>query len=166
MFSTSLFAKEKLAVMEISDSSNTIKAKDLSQATEYLRSKILAAGEYLIITKEKQKRVFIKKMKKESYELCKGRECQIPLGQALAADSILITKVQKIMNQYSISAETIDLTKEVSTKVLLKYNFPSQDSIRHLFILKIRIFLPFFQEPQLFVANDKSDYLSPQVFQS
>ncbi len=50
--------------------------------------------------------------KKESYKQCYEKSCQIPLGQALSADSILRTTLTHIGGVYVVSAELVDLEKQ------------------------------------------------------
>ncbi|HPV20425.1 MAG TPA: hypothetical protein PK102_02200, partial [bacterium] len=80
--------KSKLAVMEFEDRSATLDQTMLSNAAEYLRSGFVGSDRFIIIAKERQEKALIQEMKKESYQMCRERNCQIPLGQALSADSI------------------------------------------------------------------------------
>ena len=122
LFSLFLFAEEdddeklKLAVMEFEDSSGKLQAKTLSDATEYVRGKLVSSNKYVVIAKERQEKAIIKEMKKESYKLCNDKNCQIPLGQALSADTILRTTISFFGGTYTITSELIDLAKEATVK--------------------------------------------------
>ena len=131
MFASQLFAdddeKLKLAVMEFEDRSGTLSEKTLSDATEYIRSAFVASNKFIVIAKERQDKVMIAEMKKESYKLCNDKNCQIPLGQALSADTILRTSINSLGGVYVITSELIDLAKE-ATVVGAKQNFDGSEA--------------------------------------
>ena len=118
LFSVNLFAdddeKLKLAVMEFEDRSGNLSEKTLSDATEYIRGAFVASNKFIVIAKERQENTMIKQMKKESYKSCNDKNCQIPLGQALSADTILRTTINFFGGIYTITAELIDLAKEAT----------------------------------------------------
>lgn len=118
LFSTLIFAddddKQKLAVMEFEDLSGKLPPEMLSGATEYLRSAFVSANKFIVIAKERQEKAMIKEMKKESYNSCNDKNCQIPLGQALSADTILRTTINFFGGVYTITSELIDLAKEAT----------------------------------------------------
>jgi len=118
--------KLKLAVMEFEDRSGTLSEKTLSDATEYIRSAFVASNKFIVIAKERQEKVMIAEMKKESYKLCNDKNCQIPLGQALSADTILRTTINSLGGVYVITSELIDLAKE-ATVVGAKQNFDGSE---------------------------------------
>lgn len=119
--------KLKLAVMEFEDRSGTLSEKTLSDATEYIRSAFVASNKFIVIAKERQEKVMIAEMKKESYKLCNDKNCQIPLGQALSADTILRTTINSLGGVYVITSELIDLAKE-ATVVGAKQNFDGSET--------------------------------------
>jgi len=108
--------KLKLAIMEFEDRSETLDQTMLSNAAEYLRSEFVGSDQFVIIAKERQEKALIKEMKKESYQICKDKSCQIPLGQALSADTILRTTINYFGGVYTITTELIDLAKEATVK--------------------------------------------------
>lgn len=108
--------KSKLAVMEIEDMSKSLDEIVLSKAAEYLRGEFVNSGSFIVIAKERQEKEKIKQLKKESYSLCKDKKCQIPLGQALSADTILRTNINHFGGIYTINTELIDLAKEATVK--------------------------------------------------
>ena len=120
LFSFTLFAANKpmLAVMEFEDRSGTIPEKTLSDAAEYLRSALASSGKFILIAKERQEKAMIAEMKKESYKLCNDKNCQIPLGQALSADTILRTTINFFGGTYIITSELINLEKEATEKAV------------------------------------------------
>ena len=109
-------SKSKLAVMEIEDISNTLDESVLSKAAEYLRGEFVNSGSFIVIAKERQEKEMIKQLKKESHALCKDKKCQIPLGQALSADTILRTNINHFGGVYTINTEMVDLAKEATVK--------------------------------------------------
>ncbi len=106
--------KLRLAVMEFEDRSGKIPKQTLSDATEYVRASIISSNTYIVISKERQEQAMIKEMKKESYKVCNDKNCQIPLGQALSADTIMRTTITFFGGIYTISSELIDLEKEAT----------------------------------------------------
>lgn len=108
--------KLKLAVMEFEDTSGKLQAKTLSDATEYIRGKLVSSNKYVVIAKERQEKAIIREMRKESNKLCNNKKCQIPLGQALSADTILRTTINFFGGVYTITSELIDLAKEATVK--------------------------------------------------
>ncbi len=106
--------KQKLAVMEFEDQSGQLSKKMLSSATEYIRGAFVSTNKYVVIAKERQEKEMIKEMKKESYKACNDKNCQIPLGQALSADTILRTTITFFGGSYTITSELIDLEKEAT----------------------------------------------------
>lgn len=113
--------------MEFEDRSGTLSEKTLSDATEYIRSAFVASNKFIVIAKERQDKVMIAEMKKESYKLCNDKNCQIPLGQALSADTILRTSINSLGGVYVITSELIDLAKE-ATVVGAKQNFDGSEA--------------------------------------
>ena len=106
--------KLKLAVMEFEDLSGKLSPETLASATEYMRSAFVSTNKYVVIAKERQEKAMIKEMKKESYKVCNDKNCQIPLGQALSADTILRTTITFFGGIYTITSELIDLAKEAT----------------------------------------------------
>ncbi len=132
-FST-MFAEDDdkliLAVMEFDDLSGNLPKEMLSGATEYMRSAFVASNKFIVIAKERQEKAMIKKMKEESYKLCNDKNCQIPLGKALSADTILRTSINFFGGTYTITSELISLEKE-ATEVGTNATFNgSEDSLK------------------------------------
>ena len=132
LFSLFLFAEEddddklKLAVMEFEDLSGKLSPQMLSGATEYMRGAFVSTNKYVVIAKERQEKAMIKEMKKESYKSCNDKNCQIPLGQALSADTILRTTINFFGGFYTITSELIDLAKEATVSGA-KQNFDGSE---------------------------------------
>ena len=107
----------RLAVMDIEDRSETLKPKILSDLTEYLRARITATGKFMVIDRSRQGKalkVIMKREKSESYKDCYSKQCQVPLGQALSADSIARASLTRIGGTYALSIEIVDLAKEAT----------------------------------------------------
>jgi len=116
--------KPKLAVMEFVDISQEPDKLDKSMllnAAEDLRGDFVSSNRFDVIAMERQ-RSTIKSMKKKSYSLCRDKSCQIPLGKALSADTILSTTINCFGGIYTITVELINLAKEVTDKAA-KFEF-------------------------------------------
>ena len=118
--------KLKLAVMEFEDLSKKLSPQMLSGATEYMRGAFVSTNKYVVIAKERQEKAMIKEMKKESYKSCNDKNCQIPLGQALSADTILRTTISFFGGFFTITSELIDLAKEATVSGA-KQNFDGSE---------------------------------------
>ena len=133
-FTLSAADKPMLAVMEFEDRSGNLPERTLSDAAEYLRSALASSGKFILIAKERQEKAMIAEMKKESYKLCNDKNCQIPLGQALSADTILRTTINFFGGVYTITSELIDLAKEATEKAVkasFDYNYGNEKDLRH-----------------------------------
>ena len=120
--------KLKLAVMEIVDTNGTMQKSVLSDATEYLRVAMTSTGKFILIPKERQESA-IKKLKRESWQECNDRNCRIPLGQALSADTMLTTKISRIGSTFIIFSQLIDLESESAAIAERKKYDGSEDSL-------------------------------------
>ncbi len=122
VFSTvSLIAQKKtiLAVMEIEDRTGTLSEQMLEAGTELLRANLGSSNEFIVIDKSRQAKALeniVKQARKASYEMCYDVNCQIPLGQALSADTILRSTINELGGVYSLSVEMVDLAKEATVK--------------------------------------------------
>jgi len=111
-------AKTKLAVMDLSDQTRTLDTNVRESLTDALRTQLAGSGQFIVIDKSRQAaalKKLIAEQKKESYKACYDNRCQVPLGQALAADSILRTRLTKVGSSYVLNAELVDLEKEAVT---------------------------------------------------
>lgn len=118
MWSVLFAAKPKVAVMDIFDKSNKMSNELIENATEMMRGKLSATGKFMVIDRSSQQekmKAIIGKEKKESYNQNYDKESQIPLGRALAADSILRSTISCLGNDCMLSAELVDIAREVST---------------------------------------------------
>ena len=109
--------RTKLAVMEIEDLSGKVGKSAASRGTDYRRATLNATRAYIVIDKSRQAEALLSvvaREKSESYRDCYDQSCQIPLGQALAADTILRTQITTIANFCTLSSELVDLEKEAA----------------------------------------------------
>jgi hypothetical protein len=115
-----LFAsKPKVAVMDIHDRSGKFANDLLLNATEMMRGKLSSTGRFMVIdrsSQQEQMKKIIGKERKESYGQNYDQETQIPLGKALAADSILRSTISCLGTDCMLNAELVDIAKEASTK--------------------------------------------------
>jgi hypothetical protein len=111
-------AKSKLAVMELEDQTRSLDATVISSLTDALRTSLASSGRFIVIDKTRQAaalKKLVASQKRESYKACYDSRCQIPLGQALAADSILRTRLTRVGSFYLLNVELVDLEKEAVT---------------------------------------------------
>ena len=109
--------RPKMAVMEMEDRSKTLTPALQAKLTDYLRTRLVASGDFVVIDRGRQSKTLkrlIDEAKKESYKECYDKGCQIPLGKALSADSIVRLFVEELADTYVVSVEHIDLAKEAS----------------------------------------------------
>jgi hypothetical protein len=107
----------KIAVMEILDGTGRLDRDVLGSASEYLRFQVISSGRFVVIDKTRQAeelRNLVKREKLESYKDCYDVSCQIPLGQALAADSLLHGSIGFLGGVHILSLQLVDLAKEAS----------------------------------------------------
>lgn len=106
-----------VAVMDIEDQSGDLKQATVETLTDYLRALLAGSGRFMVVDKGRQQETrvkLVKDLREESYKPCYDRSCQIPLGQALAADSVLATNVMRLGNTYIVRSELVDLAKGAS----------------------------------------------------
>jgi hypothetical protein len=106
-----------VAVMSISDQTSMFRRSTIEAATDYLRGVINTRGLYSVVDKGRQEaalRSLLASEKRESYKDCYDQSCQIPLGQAVAADTMLRTTLTKLANFCVVSSELIDLSREAA----------------------------------------------------
>ncbi len=108
--------KQTLAVLEIEDRSGQIPKELLAMASEYLRGKIIATDLFLAVPKDAVMRALIKEQKKESWRDCYDPMCRLDLGHAVAADTVIAAAVIRLGDSYTLSAELVDITKEVTIR--------------------------------------------------
>lgn len=107
----------KLAVMEIEDISKKLDPGVSGRGTDYLRATINATRKFIVIDKSRQAEALTRmvvEQKKDSYKECYDQSCQVPLGQALAADTILRTQITVIGSFCTVASEMVDLAKEAA----------------------------------------------------
>lgn len=108
-------AKEKpiLAVLDINDTSRKFSKQSIREAQTYIRNLVMASQAFRIVAGDRQEREQTKWMKKESYKDCYKQQCQIQLGQALSADTIITTRIDYSLGACTLSSRIIRLESEV-----------------------------------------------------
>ena len=109
--------RPKLAVMELEDRSGDLKTPLRLELTEYLRSRLIASGRFVVIDRGRQAKALdrlVEDARKESRKDCYEKSCQIPLGKALSADHIVRLSVGRVGDTYFVTAERIDLAREAT----------------------------------------------------
>ncbi|MBW2735751.1 MAG: hypothetical protein JRH20_25475, partial [Deltaproteobacteria bacterium] len=107
--------KTKLAVMTIVDAQKQLSPALIDSLTDTLRTRIAQGSRYIVIDKSRHAqalRQLVKDHKKQSYKNCYDSSCQIPLGRALSADTLLRTKLSRVGSKLVLNAELVDLAKE------------------------------------------------------
>jgi hypothetical protein len=108
---------KKVAVMPIKNMTAKFDTQTLKNGSKYLRSSVAEENRFIVVGEGRQKEQFnkmIKNSKKESYQECYDKSCQIPLGKALAADSIIQSEIS-YLGTCILNVELVDLAKEAST---------------------------------------------------
>jgi len=105
---------KKVAIMRIEDKTKSINSSIIDSAEDFIRGELIASNQYFVISAERQNNEIMKTMKKESYKQCYERSCQIPLGKALSADTIIQGVITKFGKEYTLRLEMIDLAKEAT----------------------------------------------------
>ena len=111
-------SKPKLAVMALEDATRSLSPSLVESLTDALRARLAQSGRFIVIDKSRQAEALkrlVKQQKRESYRACYDTRCQIPLGQAVSADTILRTKLTRVGSSYLMNAELVDLAKEAVT---------------------------------------------------
>ncbi len=107
----------KMAVMQLHDSDGVLKKKLQNQITDYLRVVAGGTGHFMVIDKSRQEKSFrklVRASKKEAYKDCYDTSCQIPLGMAISADTLLRSSVTRFGNIYILTLELFDLAREAA----------------------------------------------------
>ncbi|HSA33618.1 MAG TPA: hypothetical protein P5077_07825 [bacterium] len=141
LFCFCLFPQEKqlkVAVMEIEDKSGQLSKETIENAAEYIRSSLASTNKYVLISKDRQQKVLVKEMKKESWKECYDQTCRIQLGQALTADTILVVLTTKFGGSFIISVEMIDLAKEATVRAAKADFDGTEDSMRKVIDVIVR----------------------------
>ncbi len=103
--------KQRLAVLDMEDTTGDIDAESLAQATDYLRVLVVQSQRFIVVSDE-EKQALIRELRKESHGEQYDETQRVPLGQRVAANVALITTILKIQEDYILKAELVDLAKE------------------------------------------------------
>ncbi len=107
----------KLAVMDVHAKRKLLSGSLQEKVTDYVRVVAGSTARFIVIDKSRQeehRKRLIRGSKKESYKDCYDNRCQIPLGMAVAADSLLRTEVKKFGKTYIVTMELVDLAREAT----------------------------------------------------
>ena len=157
--------KQILAVMEFEDRSGNLSEKTLSDATEYIRGAFVSSNKFLVIAKERQEKAMIAEMKKESYKACNDKNCQIPLGQALSADTILRTTINFFGGIYTITSELIDLAKEATVSGAKEDFDGSETAFKHALDKIVEKIVEFKEHKESVAMPQKSQDVQPIILE-
>jgi len=82
----------------------------LDVLSDYLASQIASSGKYQIVPRDQLKQRLVAQ-KKKSYKSCFKQSCQIEIGQELAAEKSLATRIMRIGAKCIVSITLYDLRK-------------------------------------------------------
>ena len=108
--------KQTLAVLDVQDRTGLLSQEIMVIASDYLRGRMVAVNTFLVVPKDKTMRAVIKEQKKESWRDCYDPACRLDLGRALAADTVLVAVVMRLGDDHTVTAELVDIAKEVTVK--------------------------------------------------
>lgn len=103
------------AVLEIEDKAGKFEKQVLWDATDYLRTKLVSGGKFVVVDKTAQAaklKELVKKGKKESHGEAVDAAFQIPLGKALAAQLLLRPRITSFAGKFTFAVEIISIEKE------------------------------------------------------
>jgi len=103
-----------VAVFDVEDQAQVLRATALAQLTEYLATKVTQAG-FQVVPRD-QLRTRLSAEKRQSYRSCFEQRCQIELGRALAAQKSLATKLLRVGGQCVLTAQLYDLKSETAER--------------------------------------------------
>jgi hypothetical protein len=104
-----------VAVFEIEDAAGKLDANTLGQLTDYLSAQLTEAAGFQTVPRDQLRKRLVEG-RKNSYAPCVDQSCQIALGQAVAANKTLATKILQIGERCAVSASLYDLRTETSDK--------------------------------------------------
>lgn len=105
-----------VAVMPIRDNSGKLTSDDLEAGTGYLRGGVASLEKFAVVSQGRQNEQLdklLREQKKETYKECYDESCQIEVGKALSADTILRSHIS-YLDSCVLTIELIDLATETS----------------------------------------------------
>src|SRR5687768_13464389 len=110
-FAPALASQPIVAVFDVQDTTGKLKSQ-VPALTDYLRTKLAETKAFVVVDKSEQEarlKKIIAEQKLSSYKVQVDEAAQIPLGQELAANVILLTKISRLGTTLIVSSELIDV---------------------------------------------------------
>lgn len=104
-----------VAVFPLEDRAKAVSADEGQQLTDYLATQLASARSFRVVPASLL-RQRLRAQKKESYRSCYDTSCQIALGKALAAEKSLASKVLRLGDACSLTANLYDLKTEAAER--------------------------------------------------
>ena len=105
----------RVAVFELELRNVRLKASMAKILRDYLSDRLAATGRYRVVPGDKT-RAALNREQLRSKSSCFAKSCQIRIGQALAADRSLSTRVMRIGRRCTVSATLYNLRTQVTEK--------------------------------------------------
>lgn len=113
--SSALAKKPIVAVFDIQAKAVRVKRSTLRMLSDYLATRLAAAGAYRVIPRSQLKKKLVAQ-KRKSYKNCYDQSCQIDIGKELAAGRSLATQLMKIGRKCVFTATLYDLRSSTTEK--------------------------------------------------
>ena len=108
--------KPIIAVFTITaDGVNSLRRQTLDRLTTYFSAQLTASGAYQVVPRD-QLVQRLREQRKTSYKKCYDQSCQIAIGQELAANKSLSTRVMKLAGLCIMTATIYDLKTSTTEK--------------------------------------------------
>jgi len=120
--------KPVVAVFDIETQGVDLSPEMLERLSEYLGSRMAAAGQFQVVPRE-QIRERLVQQKKESYSTCFDQSCQIEIGKELAAEKSLATKLIKLGSRCTVALTLYDLKRAATDNAATVHGGCSEDEI-------------------------------------
>ncbi len=121
--------KPVVAVFEIQAQNVVLSPVVLSALATYVASKLAETGRYEVVPQDKLKEALTEN-KKKTYKDCYSQSCQIAIGQEVAANKALSTKVLKLGSRCTVTSDLFDLRKATSGTSATAKGECSEDGIQ------------------------------------
>ena len=107
--------KTIVAVFDIEDRGAKLRRTARQNLSVYLTDKVAATGVYQVVPRDQLKKRLVAQ-KKRSYKQCYEQSCQIEIGQELAAQKSMATRVMKIGKKCVVTMTLYDLKKATTER--------------------------------------------------
>lgn len=106
--------RHRVAVLDIEDKTKTLSENTLAAAREYLRGEIVASDKLSLILKDPKDKAAVKKEKQDTWKEDYDTEQRIQPGEAIPADTALLSSISVFGSVHVFALELVDLAKEAA----------------------------------------------------